>query len=229
MRTRIKMCGTTRFEDALAAVNLGIDALGFIFVAASPRFLTPAAATRIIEIVPSFVSRVGVFVDSTFEEITATVRHCGLTQVQLHGQESPEFCLRLKTWNRSLSICKAFRIKEKSPVTLDLHQYSQGIDSILFDTYVKGTAGGTGDAFDWRLIEMLKLDRPLILAGGLSPENIRQALAVVAPFAVDVNSGVEDEPGVKNHQKLKELVMLVSDHDTRIRRQNAADVDNLPA
>ena len=195
------MCGTTRVEDALAAVNFGIDALGFIFVDKSPRFIAPAAAVSIIERLPSFVDRVGVFVDSPLDEIKGIVSECGLTQVQLHGDEPEELCSELKSWSRSLSVCKAFRVGDGSPA-LDIASYSGVIDSILLDTYVKGVAGGTGDHFDWRLIDSLHLARPLILAGGLSPDNIREALAMAAPYAVDVNSGVEDAPGIKNHQKL---------------------------
>ena len=214
MRTRIKMCGTTRIEDALAAVSLGIDALGFIFVAKSPRFITPAAAASIIETLPSFVGRVGVFVDRPLDEIKAIVSRCGLTQVQLHGDEPEAVCFQLKSWNRSLSVCKAFRVGDDRSA-VNIASYSGVIDSVLLDTYVKGVAGGTGTHFDWRLIDGLHLDRPLILAGGLSPDNIGEALVTAAPFAVDVNSGVEDAPGVKNHQKLKELVMLVGEHDIR--------------
>ncbi len=214
MRTRIKMCGTTRVEDAQAAVSLGIDALGFIFVDKSPRCITPAAAVSIIETLPSFVSRVGVFVDSPLDEIKSIVSGCGLTQVQLHGAEPDTVCSQLKSWNRSLSVCKAFRVGGGRPA-LNIASYSGVIDTILLDTYVKGVAGGTGTHFDWRLIDTLHLDRPLILAGGLSPENIREALVTAAPFAVDVNSGVEDAPGVKNHQKLKKLVMQVAEYDIR--------------
>ncbi len=218
MRTRIKMCGTTRVEDALAAVNLGIDALGFIFVDKSPRFIAPAAAASIIERLPSFVGRVGVFVDSPLDRIKSIVGRCGLTQVQLHGDEPEELCSQLKSWNRSLSVCKALRVGDGSPA-VGIASYFDVIDSILLDTYIKGLAGGTGDHFDWRLIDDLHLGLPLILAGGLSPDNILEALATVAPYAVDVNSGVEDAPGMKNHQKLKELVMLVGEHDNRKQQQ----------
>lgn len=219
MRTRIKMCGTTRIEDALAAVSFGVDALGFIFVEKSPRKITPAAADSIISSLPSFVGRVGVFVDSDLDEIKSIVERCGLTQLQLHGNESVSFCSQLKCWNKTLSICKAFRVGADCP-SVDTASYTASVDSILLDTYIKGVAGGTGDCFDWRLIDTLDVERPLILAGGLTPDNIRQALVKVSPFAVDVNSGVEDAPGIKNHKKLSELVALVGDYDYQRRQQS---------
>ncbi len=220
MRTRIKMCGTTRVEDAEAAVNLGIDALGFIFVEKSPRNIAPAEAATIISTLPSFVSRVGVFVDKGFDEIISIVTRCGLTQVQLHGKEPVLLCSRLKRWNKSLSICKAFRIGRKSPAP-DTASYVDVIDSILLDTYVQGIDGGTGDTFDWQLIDSITLDHPLILAGGLNPDNIREALTNVSPFAIDINSGVEDAPGIKNQKKLTELVSLVAEYDFYRRNQHA--------
>jgi len=219
MRTRIKMCGTTRIEDALAAVSLGIDALGFIFVEKSPRNIKPAAAESIISSLPSFVGRVGVFVDNDLEEIKSIVEQCGLTQLQLHGNESISFCSQLKCWNKSLSICKAFRVGTDSP-SVDTAPYTPFIDSVLLDTYIKGVEGGTGDCFDWRLIDSLDIERPLILAGGLAPGNIWEALDKVSPFAVDVNSGVEDAPGIKNHQKLSKLAALVGDYDFHRRQRS---------
>ena len=219
MRTRIKMCGTTRIEDALAAVSLGVDALGFIFVEKSPRNISPAVAESIISSLPSFVGRVGVFVDSGMDEIKLIVERCGLTQLQLHGNESVSFCSQLRRWNKSLSICKAFRVGAGSP-SVDTASYGPAIDSILLDTYIKGIKGGTGDCFDWGLIDTLDIERPLILAGGLAPATISEALVKVSPFAVDINSGVEDAPGIKNHQKLSELVALVGDYDFHRRQES---------
>jgi phosphoribosylanthranilate isomerase len=162
--------------------------------------------------VPSFVSRVGVFVDADVEEIKSIVQQCGLTQLQLHGNETTEMCAHLKDWNMSLSLCKAFRVGAQSPA-VDIGSYSPFVDSVLLDTYVKGVEGGTGSRFDWRLVESLDIDRPMILAGGLTPDNIREALSEVSPFAVDVNSGVEVRPGVKDHQKLSELIGKVAEYD----------------
>jgi len=206
------MCGTTRIEDARTAVELGVDALGFIFVEKSPRYISPSSASTIINTLPPFVSRVGVFVDTDVETIKTVVQQCGLTQLQLHGNESTDVCAHLKRWNMSVSICKAFRVGAQSPA-VDIGPYSPFIDSVLLDTYVKGVKGGTGSRFDWSLVESLDIDRPIILAGGLSPDNIREALSEVSPFAVDVNSGVEVEPGIKNHQKLTELAANVAEFD----------------
>lgn len=207
-RVRIKMCGTTRREDAVCAVTLGIDALGFIFVRNSPRYVEPEHAGQLISELPPFVSRVGVFVNQSFESIKTITETAGLTQLQLHGDESRDFCRELKNWNASLSICKAFSIArgKDNPVITD---YSDSVDSILFDTYVKGQDGGTGQTFDWSCVEQLSITRPLILAGGLNPDNIEEAVRTVKPYAVDINSGVEDEPGIKNHRLLARLVATV--------------------
>jgi phosphoribosylanthranilate isomerase len=207
-RTRIKMCGTTRQEDAEFAVSLGIDALGFIFVKKSPRWVNREQAGSIIRALPPFITRVGVFVDSDIEEIKDHIVTCGLTQVQLHGNESPEFCQELKRWNRSCSICKAFRIGEAT-IPDNISLYSPMVDSILLDTFVKGLEGGTGEVFDWKLTDSLKIDRPVILAGGLNPDNVCTAISIVSPFAIDINSGVEKEPGIKDHHLLYQLVQCV--------------------
>lgn len=202
------MCGTTRREDAACAAKLGIDALGFIFVRKSPRYIEPEHAGQLISELPPFVSRVGVFVNQSFESIKTITETAGLTQLQLHGDESRDFCRELKNWNASLSICKAFSIgrgKDNPAIT----DYSDSVDSILFDTYVKGQDGGTGQTFDWSRVEQLPINRPLILAGGLNPDNIEDAVRRVKPYAVDINSGVEDEPGIKNHRLLARLVATV--------------------
>lgn len=207
-RVRIKMCGTTRREDADCAVKLGIDALGFIFVRKSPRCIEPERAAQLISELPPFVTRVGVFVNESLETIKSVVSVAGLTQLQLHGAESPQFCRELKRWNSCLSICKAFSIgKNSTPPALS--EYNHSVDSVLLDTYVKGQGGGTGKVFDWSCVEQLQITKPLILAGGLNPGNIEKAVRSVMPFALDINSGVEDEPGIKNHQLLEKLVSIV--------------------
>ena len=202
------MCGTTRSEDAKAAVEMGIDALGFIFFEKSPRHISDDLAAAIIKQLPPFVARVGVFVDRSVEEIKEIVSTCGLTHLQLHGEESARICLDLKRWNHTLSICKAFRVGDATH-EIDIEPYKNCVDSILFDTYVKGIKGGTGHHFDWTLIEKLPMIAPLILAGGLSADNISSALRLVSPYAIDVNSGIEDKPGEKNHQKLSAFIKQV--------------------
>ncbi len=203
-RIRIKMCGTTTKEDAEHAVSLGVDGLGFIFVEKSPRFVEPAFARELIAQLPPFISRVGVFVNSSFEEIKEIVSKAGLTQVQLHGSETPALCRELGNWNKGMSICKAFSIG-KSDNPPDINAYNDVIDSLLLDTYMKGVEGGTGKVFDWKLVDRLSPTKPLILAGGLNPGNVMEAITTVKPYAIDINSGVEDRPGIKNHQLLDKL------------------------
>jgi phosphoribosylanthranilate isomerase len=207
-RIRVKMCGTTRSEDAHAAVSCGVDALGFIFAPKSPRYIEPHQAARIIGELPPFVSRVGVFVDEDIEQLRSTVDAAGLTAVQLHGQETADYCMELKRSSRSLGICKAFRIGQGAGPA-DFTAYSTGVDAFLLDTYVKGVAGGTGAVFDWKLVKQLSIPKPLILAGGLTTENVSEAIRVTTPYAIDINSGVEDRPGVKNHQLLEQLMNIV--------------------
>ena len=211
-RTRIKLCGTTRKNDALEAVRLGVDALGFIFYEKSPRAISVTSAARIIAAIPPFVSCVGVFVNSSRDTMQSVITMCGLTQVQLHGDESVETCTFLKNWNKSLSICKAFRIGPKGDQG-KITPYLPHVDSVLLDTYKKGIKGGTGDTFDWNLLKGLPITGPLILAGGLQPENVFEALQAVGPYAVDVNSGVEVSPGIKDHQKLHKFITRVRDFD----------------
>ncbi len=207
-RVRIKVCGMTRREDVRAAVALGIDALGFIFVQASPRCVGSEQAAALLDGLPPFIARVGVFSDAPLETVQDIVEACGLTQVQLHGDETPDYCSRLRSWRRGVSICKAFCIGgEHLPGHID--RYEQAIDSILLDTYVKGTSGGTGLSFDWRLVAHLRLHCPLILAGGLHPGNVSEAVRAVRPYAIDVNSGVESAPGIKDHDKIRRVVAAV--------------------
>jgi len=208
IRVRIKMCGTTRSEDAHAAVTCGVDALGFIFAKKSPRYIDPQRAARIIAELPPFVSKVGVFVDADLEQVKMTVDAAGLNVVQLHGQESVDYCLALQRWSRSLALCKAFRVGPGADPG-DFDSYRGSVDAFLLDTYVKGVAGGTGRVFDWAALQRLSIPKPLILAGGLSPDNVSEAIRIAAPYAIDINSGVEDAPGLKNHQLLAQLIAAV--------------------
>ncbi len=206
-RTRIKMCGTTRWEDALAAVHYGVDALGFIFYAKSPRYISFTKAAEIIKKLPPLIDRVGVFVNAPLEDVAAAAA-AGLSYLQLHGNESAEYCSILRQQLPCCGIIKAFRVSDKSrPV--DFTPYNKCADAFLLDTFMQGASGGTGVAFDWSIIKKLQLQRPIFLAGGLSPENVLRAISEVKPFAVDINSGVESHPGVKDHLRLKNLVQLV--------------------
>ncbi len=201
------MCGTTRPEDALAAVHYGVDALGFIFYAKSPRFISTDKAALIIKKLPPLIDKVGVFVNASMKEVIATAG-AGLSCLQLHGNESVDYCREIRQQLPSCGIIKAFRVSEESHVG-DFTPYDECVDAFLLDTYVQGASGGTGRVFDWSIIERLQLQRPIFLAGGLTPENVLSAISEVQPFAVDINSGVESQPGVKDHARLKNLLKLV--------------------
>lgn len=204
-RTRIKMCGTTSIEDAAAAVNEGVDALGFIFFDRSPRNISKEDAKKIIAELPPFLDTVGVFVDQSIEKVCEIVDYCGLNHVQLHGRESVVFCRELHKIMPSLRIVKAFRIEEEIDKAL-LDSYAEHVSGYLFDTYTKGQEGGTGKIFRWELLEQLTFERPVILAGGLTPDNVVSAIKAVAPYAIDINSGVEKAPGKKDHMLLATLI-----------------------
>ncbi len=195
-RMRIKICGITSLEDALHAADAGADALGFVFHPRSPRFISPETAGIIIARLPPFVTAVGLFVDASQETIEKTVGVAGLQCLQLHGDETPEFCTRFR-----MPVIKAFRVRGQE--TLErLAAYSK-VTGWLLDAFVEGQPGGTGARFDWRIAnEAGRLGRPVILAGGLTPDNVTEAISAAHPFAVDVSSGVESSPGVKSAVKV---------------------------
>ncbi len=203
MALRIKICGITREEDAWAAVDAGADALGFVFVPGTPRFIKPERAASITRHLPPFVSCVGLFVNADPALIRAAVTEARLDTVQLHGDESPEVGLLLRGQVR---VIQAFRVQGPK-ILLQLPNYRKSADAWLLDAYVPGAAGGTGARFDWNLaVEARELGHPLILAGGLKPENIADAVRQVRPFAVDVSSGVEISPGRKDSEKVQRLI-----------------------
>ena len=216
-RTRIKMCGITNRFDAEEGVSAGVDALGFIFVEASPRSVSLELARGIISELPPFVDCVGVFVDRDLEEVKEIIVSCGLSHVQLHGSEDPGYCERLAHSAAPCKVIKAFRVGGETAADV-FAPYNDVVQGVLLDTYSKGIAGGTGMAFDWRIIEGLRLQLPLILAGGLGPDNVREAIQQVHPFAVDVNSGVEWTPGMKNAEKVHAFMAQVrlADQDTAL-------------
>lgn len=207
-RVRVKMCGTTRLDDALAAVRCGVDALGFILYPKSPRFIAPDHIAPIARSLPPFVDRVGVFVNASHDEVARAVA-CGLSYVQLHGEESAEYCRKVRELLPFCGIIKAFRVSEASRAE-DFAPYADCVDAFLLDTYATGLPGGTGKVFDWSIIEGLQLARPAILAGGLTPENVAAGIAAVRPYAVDINSGIEVRPGVKDHDRLRELMRIIA-------------------
>jgi phosphoribosylanthranilate isomerase len=205
IRTRAKMCGTTRLEDALAAVQYGVDALGFILYSKSPRYISPEDAGVICEQLPPFVDKVGVVVNESIDTVVRMVNVAGFSYLQLHGDEPFNYCRELKNAIPHLKLIKAFRVGANTQKD-EFTPYEKYVDGFLLDTYVKGDRGGTGQVFDWFLIAGLNLNRPLILAGGLTPENIIDAISAVRPYGVDINSGVEVRPGEKNHTRLKKTM-----------------------
>ena len=199
---RVKICGLTRPEDAALAAGLGAWALGVIFAPESPRRVSVARAAEMLAPVPEGVERVGVFVNANPREIAETAVFCGLTAVQLHGEETPGECLEVQK-RTGLPVIKALRVA--GPESLD-HVVQFDTDYILLDTYHPGRRGGTGEVFYWSLAAGISEGTGsgrLILSGGLNPENVIAAARAVRPFAVDVSSGVESAPGVKDPVKLR--------------------------
>lgn len=194
-RTRCKICGITNIDDALLAIDAGADALGFVFYDKSPRYVSPEEAATICAQLPPFVTRVGLFVDHSAELVTEISKRVELDLLQFHGDESPEFC---KQFDRPY--IKAVRVRADSDFAEAQARYTES-QALLVDTYRVGVPGGTGEAFDWGLLPAER-SMPLILAGGLNPDNVRRAIATVSPYAVDVSGGVEREKGKKDGQKV---------------------------
>ncbi len=199
MQLRVKICGITNLKDALAAVNAGADALGFMFYDRSKRRVTADAVAKITTELPPFVLRVGVFVDAAAETVREIADTCRLTALQFHGSESHQFCSQF-----SLPVIKAIRLEGKSSLS-QLDQYQ--VSALLVDTALPGQLGGTGEKGDWQLArEATKLGHRIILAGGLTPENVADAVREVRPYGVDVSSGVEMAPGRKDAQKVRAFI-----------------------
>lgn len=194
-RTRVKICGITRLSDALDAIHAGADALGFVFYAPSPRAVTATQAQAIIQHLPPFVSKVGLFVNADAKTVSETIITAGLDCIQFHGDELPDFCTQF-----NLPYYKAIRVKPES----NLLQYEVDYASataLLLDTYSEQAVGGTGLTFDWQLIPA-NLTKPVVLAGGLDSENVAHAIERVHPYAVDISGGVELQKGIKSKDKM---------------------------
>lgn len=204
--TRVKICGITNWEDAHTAVALGADALGFIF-AESPRRIRPDEARRIVERLPPFVTAVGVFVNENVEAIKECMDRSCCSAVQLHGQEPPFYLEALSRW----PVIKAMRVSTAADLN-NLVPYG-GASAFLLDTYVPEKPGGTGLPFDWSILSGVKFKKPIILAGGLTPDNLAAALTIARPYAVDVVSGVESSPGKKDHEKMRRFIQIVRAFD----------------
>jgi phosphoribosylanthranilate isomerase len=199
MSLKVKICGITNAPDALAAVEAGADALGFMFYEPSPRRISIPDAAAVIRELPPFVLKVGVFVDPSEDLVMRAIGDCALNLLQFHGDETPQFCTEF-----GLMTMKAFRIRDAESLNA-LRDYPT--DAWLLDAFTPGKLGGTGEKFNWDLaIEAKKLGRPIFLAGGLTPANVAEAVASVRPYGVDVSTGVEAQPGRKDHTKVRDFI-----------------------
>ncbi len=207
---RIKICGITEPQQGLNIAQLGATALGFICVQKSPRYITPQKIWEIRKILPNKVDVIAVFADTTIENIIEIVNHATLTGVQLHGKESPDFCDKLRgVLPDKIEIIKAFRIK--TPASLqELDFYSDVVDTFLLDAYHPQMLGGTGKTLNWKDLQQFKPSKPWMLAGGLTPDNILEALSKLQPDGIDLSSGVERSPGNKDLDKVALLFNQLS-------------------
>ncbi|MBC8256677.1 MAG: phosphoribosylanthranilate isomerase [Candidatus Marinimicrobia bacterium] len=194
---QVKICGITSLKDANIAVNYGASAIGLIFFPGSPRYVDPEKVKNWILEIPEYVKKVGVFVDEKNENIHGIVRSLDLDFIQLHGDESPEYCAQIIK-----PVIKVFRVGDDFDSNV-LRKYQ--VAAFLFDTYQKGKPGGTGENFNWKLIADLKTNTPIILSGGLNADNILNGIEIVNPAVVDVNSGVESIPRIKDRGKVKNI------------------------
>jgi phosphoribosylanthranilate isomerase len=201
---RIKICGITRAEDAISASEEGADAIGLVFYPASKRAVNIKSATAIIQVLPPFITKVGLFVNASAETVKSVLKEVNLDLLQFHGEEAQEDCL---LYNKPF--IKAVKVKEG----IDIYNQSRIYDKslgILLDSFVPGVPGGTGETFNWKLVPD-NIEKPIILAGGLNPENVCYAIDRIRPYAVDVSGGVESEPGIKDRIKMKNFIKSVRD------------------
>lgn len=203
MRTRIKLCGMTRIEDIQQADRLGADAIGLVFYPPSPRAVTLRQASELSRVATGFCTRVGLFVDPTEADVEAVLNQVSIDVLQFHGSETPEFCGRFgRPW------IKALRVRDDGRLEEALEEHA-GAASILLDAYKPGVPGGTGEVFNWNLIPERWRSR-ILLAGGLTPANVHDAICRVQPLGVDVSGGIEAAKGVKSHEKMTEFVRQVN-------------------
>ena len=208
-RGRIKFCGITNSADAQAAVSYGADALGFVFYAKSPRHVTRAQASAIIADLPPLVSKVGLFVNADPREVEDTITESGIDVVQFHGDETMRQCRAC-----SLPWIKAIRVRSQEDIERGEEQYP-GAAALLLDAYDAQAFGGTGKTFDWSSVPQT-ISRPVILAGGLTPDNVASAIHSVRPYAVDVSGGIERAKGLKDHDKMQRFIREVTDFDRQL-------------
>lgn len=197
---KIKICGITNKHDALEAAGLGVDMVGFVFYKKSKRYVDPKTAEDIINELPPYMGKVGVFVDEEKSRVVETAENTLLNTLQFHGDETPEYCSAFKD---RYKVIKAFRLKDKNDLKR-INDYD--VDYYLLDTYKSDTIGGTGRVFDWKILEDFEFLKPVILSGGLTPDNVQPAIKIVAPYGVDVSTGVEILPGKKDAVLMKRFV-----------------------
>jgi phosphoribosylanthranilate isomerase len=199
MPVKVKICGITNFQDGLAAAEAGADALGFVFYDRSPRYISLEAAATLIRQLPPFVMKVGVFVNAPADLVVRASRECGLNLLQFHGDEPPDYCVQF-----GLMSMKAFRIRDATSLQA-LQNYPT--DAWLLDAYSPDNPGGTGETFNWDLaLEARNSGRPIFLAGGLTPENVAEAVKRAQPYGVDVSTGVEAAPGRKDQSRVRAFI-----------------------
>lgn len=194
---RVKICGIAAADQGREIATLGADALGFVCASRSPRYVTPACIRAISQQLPPTVARVGVFAGASQEEIRAVVRSAGLTGVQLHGDESPQFCCQLREAIPGIETIKALRVRDRQTLAATAH-YEDCVDWLLLDAFDPGQLGGTGRTLDWSLLAGFQPPLPWFLAGGLKPENVGMALSQLSPNGIDLSSGIERSPGDKD-------------------------------
>lgn len=209
MRTRVKICGITRVQDALAVASLGGDAIGLVFYPASPRHVSIAQAKQLAAALPPFVATVGLFVDAEPALVREVLSAVPLDLLQFHGEESPAYCVQF-----GRPYLKAIRVQAEVDLLQCAAQFSTA-SALLLDTYVAGIPGGTGATFDWKLVPR-RLPLPLVLSGGLDAANVAAAVAQVRPYAVDVSSGVETEKGIKDAAKIAAFIDEVKQIDVQL-------------
>ena len=196
---KVKICGITNHEDAQKAMYYGAYAAGFIFHKKSPRYVSPSKARKLIEALPPFIVPVGVFVDLKEKAVRDICQFTRIRTVQFHGEETPLYCKRFTDYK----IIKAFRVNDMfDPVGVRKYK----VDAYLFDTFQENVIGGTGKTFNWEVLKGHKFEKPVILSGGLTAENVADAIGSVNPYAVDVSSGVEKTPGIKDPRKIREFM-----------------------
>ena len=199
MPVKVKICGITNLPDGMAAAEAGADALGFVFYDQSPRGISIEAAAALIRQLPPFILKVGVFVNAPEDLVVRAIRECSLNLLQFHGDEAPEYCLQF-----GLMSMKAFRVRDAASLQAVLGYHT---DAWLLDAYTPDKPGGTGETFNWNLaLEAQGWGRPIFLAGGLTPENVAEAVRRARPYGVDASSGVEAAPGRKDHAKVRAFI-----------------------